>query len=136
MLSDSNLEGLRVALVTGSQTDDVAGSLTYYFDKQHAVQRITLHGTTGDPRRLVQFVTETYKLTPQPTLDAGLYVAHWNGQPTSALRVFHAPIVRADQSLSRYEVQLEINRPYVPYQFKLTPQQDSQLRNGHHANRW
>jgi hypothetical protein len=136
VLSDSNLEGLRVALVTGAQVDDLAGSLTYYFDKQHAVQRITFQGSTGDPRRLVQFITDTYGFQSQPTLDAGLYVSQWNGKPTSALRIFHAPVVRAEQAHTRYQVQLEINRPVVPYQFKLTPPQEQQLRDGHHSNRW
>ena len=136
VLSDSNLEGLRVALVTGARVDDVAGSLTYYFDKQHYVQRVTFHGTTGDPRRLIQFIQETYKFQQQPTLDAALYVAQWNGQPTSALRVLHAPVVKSSEAHSRYHVQLEINRPYVPYQFKLTPPNEQQLLDAHRANRW
>lgn len=136
VLSDTNLEGLRVVLVTGSRVDDIAGSLTYYFDQQHQTQRITFQGTTGDPTRLIQFAKDTYQMQQQPTLDAALYVAQWNGQPTSALRVFNAPVVRADQTHTRYDVQLEINRPYVPYNFKLTPPHEQQLRNGHNVNRW
>ena len=34
------LAGLRVPLVTGTQIDDLAGSLTYYFDRTDQVQRI------------------------------------------------------------------------------------------------
>jgi len=136
VLSESQLEGLRVALVTGAAEDDVAGSLTYYFDKQHRVQRITFYGTSGDPSRFVQFITETFGFQSQPTLDAGLYVSQWNGQPTSALRVLHAPVVRAEESHARYSIQLEINRPYVPYQFKLTPPNEKQLRDGYHTGRW
>src|SRR5262249_24941689 len=48
--------GMRVALVTGTQPADVAGSLTYFFDEHHQLQRITFTGLTADPRRLLATV--------------------------------------------------------------------------------
>ena len=57
-----DLEGLRVPLVTGTMASDLLGSLTYYFDRQQRVRRITLHGHTGDERMLV---TLRDRLTPQ-----------------------------------------------------------------------
>ncbi|MEO8495680.1 MAG: DUF6690 family protein, partial [Planctomycetota bacterium] len=42
--SDTGLDGLRVALVTGTNLEDVAGSLTYYFDKQRQLRRVTFDG--------------------------------------------------------------------------------------------
>jgi hypothetical protein len=77
-----------VPLVTGTRPDDIAGSLTYYFDKRQQLQRITFEGVVGDERRLVNFVTGQYKLKAEPTLGAGLYVAKWSGRPQKArLRV-------------------------------------------------
>ena len=45
--TDGELDGLRVPLITGTRPQDVAGSLTYYFDKQRVVQRIALDGSRG-----------------------------------------------------------------------------------------
>mgnify|MGYP006966871329 CR=1 FL=1 len=61
-------EGLRVPLVTGTKVDDLAGSLTYYFDSQHQVRRITFHGVTGDERKLVAFVSRVYDMRPDADL--------------------------------------------------------------------
>ncbi len=110
-LADIELNGLRVPLITGSKLDDVAGSLTYYFDNQRRVQRITFIGTTGDERRIAALVKEHYDLVPQPTLGAALYVRSWNRKPVSALRIEASPVVRADQPHSRFNVMLELNRP-------------------------
>ena len=49
------LHGYRVPLVTGTNQNDVAGSLTYYFNPSQQVQQITLRGTTGDPRAIISF---------------------------------------------------------------------------------
>ena len=48
VLAEPALEGLRVPLVTGKDPDDLSGALTYYFDQQKVVQRITFQGYTGD----------------------------------------------------------------------------------------
>lgn len=114
-LAETNLEGLRVALVTGTNVDDLSGSLTYYFDRQNQLQRITLHGTTGDENKLVQILTQYYGFKAEPTLGAGLYMIKWNGQPMSVLRVRHAPVMWATSPNTRLEVLLEINRPGKTY---------------------
>src|SRR5262245_22553484 len=67
--------GMRVAVVTGTQPDDVAGSLTYYFDEHHQLQRITFSGLTGDARRLLAAVVTPNGLKSQPTTDAAYYVS-------------------------------------------------------------
>lgn len=111
VLGDLHLEGLRVPLVTGTDANDLAGSLTYYFDGQQRVQRITFRGTTGDERKLVQFVNQYYGLQPQPSLAAGLYLKTWNRNPTSGLLIRHASVVQANMPHHRMEVALELNRP-------------------------
>ena len=91
-VAQSTLAGLRVPLVTGTQIDDLAGSLTYYFDRTDQVQRISFQGLTGDDRKLVEIVTSGYGMQPEPALGGGMYVARWNAMPTSALRVTYAPV--------------------------------------------
>jgi hypothetical protein len=133
-LAEMDLEGLRVPLVTGHDTDDLAGSLTYYFNHKREVQRIAFDGYTGDPRPLIATVTRYYRLQEEPTLGAGLYLAKWNGTPTSMLRIRHSPVVRADYPNSHYEVRLEINRPAVKY--GLSPAALATLRQDDLSNRW
>jgi hypothetical protein len=112
-LAEPDMQGYRVPLVTGTGENDIAGSLTYYFDAQQHVKLFHFRGTTANPHQLVAFVTERYGLKPQPTSDPGLqlYQVKWNGKPTSELRVRTTEIVRAAQPYSRYHVELAVRRP-------------------------
>ena len=58
------LQGYRVPLVTGTTLADVAGSLTYYFNAQQRVQRITFRGTTGDPSVLATLLAQRLSFRP------------------------------------------------------------------------
>jgi hypothetical protein len=105
-----DLQGYRVALVTGTREDDIAGALTYYFNRQQRVQRITFQGTTGDARRLVGLVMSRYGFEPQQSdPSVYLYQVRWNGRPLSELQVRPARVVTAGAAHSRYDVALEIN---------------------------
>ena len=112
-LAQLDLQGYRVPLVTGTGVDDLAGSLTYYFDKEQRVAFINFHGSTGDPRKLIGLVTSRYSFLKQPTDDPslGLYQVKWNGKPLSELRIRPARVVRADQPRARFEVDLAMKRP-------------------------
>ena len=112
-LAELNLQGYRVPLVTSTAAGDLAGSLTYYFDKNQKVAYITFRGTTGDPRRLVAHVTSRFSFVQQKTDDPslGLYQVKWNGKPQSELRIRPVPVVRANQPHARYEVDLAMQRP-------------------------
>lgn len=113
-LADLPLEGYRVPLVTGTEETDLAGSLTYYFNAQQKVQRITFYGTTGDPRKLIRLVTTNYNFTRRLTKDPGLFVyevEHPGGQPTSVLKIQSAPVVKSSEPNRRFEVELVIERP-------------------------
>ncbi|HTN74139.1 MAG TPA: DUF6690 family protein [Pirellulaceae bacterium] len=132
--AELEMEGLRVPLVTGPKPDDLAGSLTYYFDRQHTLQRLTFHGTTGDERRLVLLLGSVYGFQEQPTVGGTMFLTTWNGKPTSMLRVAHAPVVRATTPNSQREVMLEINRPseYTA----LSPEMRGILERDAHIKRW
>lgn len=62
-------QGCRVPLVTGTAPADIAGSLAYYFDDRSGPARIVFLGTTGDPARLVDFITRQFGFRRSATLD-------------------------------------------------------------------
>jgi len=133
-LAETELEGFRVPLTTGYEVDDLAGSLTYYFDKHERLQRITFDGTTGDARALAALLTQHYGFRKEPTLGAGLYLVKWNGTPTSVMRIRYAPVVRASTPNSRLHVKLEINRPRMKY--GLSAGMRAMLRQDRESKRW
>jgi Family of unknown function (DUF6690) len=111
-LAELDLQGYRVPLVTGTHPDDLAGSLTYYFDRQQHVTRIAFLGTTGDPRKIIGLVTTRYKFVRQQTTDPNLvlFQVKWNGKARSEMRIRAAHVLRANQPLTRYEVELAMSR--------------------------
>lgn len=125
--NEGGMDGLRVPLVTGTQADSVAGSLTYYFDSQRVVQRIALDGITGDERGIVNLVTRVYHLQPEPQAGVGIYVSKWNGEPTSALWIRRLPVVNAENRFQKFEFSLELNRPN--HYFGLSPLFKARLQN-------
>jgi len=112
-LAEPGLQGYRIPLVTGTAEDDLAGSLTYYFDQEQRVKLIHFRGTTGNPQKLIALVTQRFRLVRQPAGDPSLllYQVKWNGKPTSELRVRTARVLRAAQPFTRFQVELALNRP-------------------------
>lgn len=112
-LAELDLQGYRIPLVTGTAEHDLAGALTYYFDEQQQLQRITFYGTTGDPSKLVALAATRYGLLRQFTDDPGLYLyqTKWNGKPHSELQVRPSKVIRAGSPHTRFEVALVLLRP-------------------------
>lgn len=113
-LAELPLQGYRVPLVTGTKATDLAGSLTYYFNSQQQVQRITFQGTTGDARELVRLLTTRYEFARRLTNDPGLFVyevAHPGGKPVSVLKIRPARVVKSSDPRQRFEVDLVMERP-------------------------
>jgi len=134
VLADVQMEGLRVPVVTGTRADDMAGTLTYYFDRSDKLQRVTIHGFTGDPNRLVGAMTEHYGLTREPSLEAGVYTKRWNGNPVHFLRLTHAPVVYSDAVHQKYTVFLELNQPNLAY--GISPEARRILQSDRLSGRW
>jgi len=113
-MSQIQLVGCRVTLVTGIAADDIAGALTYYFTPQQRLQRITFQGTTGDARKLVTFLTGKYhfvrRILNNPTLWRYEVPDADGGEPQSVLQIQSAEIVRADEPHRRFRVNLVIER--------------------------
>ena len=112
-LSSLPTQGYRVALVTGTLPHDLAGSLTYYFNNDQKVQRITFLGTTGDTRPLVNLVTSRYGLVRMQDDGPGvhLYQFRVGKKVASELRIKSARTVSLAEPHSRFEVALVLERP-------------------------
>lgn len=111
-VADGPLQGYRVPLVTGTAEHDLAGSLTYYFDREYRVQKITFFGQSGDPRRLVELVSGRYGFRRETSREPGALVLtdRWHGKPRGQLVVRPSAVVRADLPASRYEIELLLGR--------------------------
>jgi hypothetical protein len=110
-LPDAGLQGYRVAFVSGTQENDLAGSLTYYFNPNHVCQRITFQGTTGDARKLIAMLITRFGFARQTSDDPSVYLyqIRWNGRATSELQVRPARVIRASEPTARFEVLLAMN---------------------------
>jgi len=115
VLAELQLDGLRVPMVTGTGPDDLAGSISYYFDQTSRLQRVMLHGFTGDPNSVVETMTQHYGLQREPALEAGVYARRWNGMPVHFLRITRAPVVYSDAVHHKFTVFLELNQPDLRY---------------------
>lgn len=134
VLSELQLEGMRVPIVTGTRPDDIAGTLTYFFRHDHQLQRVTLHGFTGDPTRITQTMTQFYGMKHRSTLDTGVYTIEWNGGPTSVLKVTRAPVMYADATRNQHTVFLELNQPHMDY--GLSPEARRIVTSDWSTGRW
>ena len=105
------LQGMRVPVVTGTRPDDLAGSLTYYFNQKHQVRRIDFQGITGDDTPLVALLARRFHLRPVPNVGNGIYISSWNGAPLNALRIVQAAPPEIKSQNSQLQVALELNWP-------------------------
>jgi len=114
-LSQLGLYGIRVALVTGTELQDVAGSLTYLFGQDGRLQQISFRGRTGDTTPLVMLATRRYGLQPQPTAIVGeqLYQVRRGDQVLSELRTRPSSVLKANSPHDSFEVKLELQRSDV-----------------------
>lgn len=111
-LADLELQGYRVPLVTGTSDDAVAGALSYYFNPQQQLERITFVGSTGDPRQLIS-VLNSLHYTRNKTDDPGLQLyrfKQWDKTVGECL-IRPARVISATSPRSRYEVTLDMRRP-------------------------
>lgn len=111
-LGDPQLFGIRVALVTGTQRSDLAGSLTYLFDALGQVQHISFRGRTADTTPLVQFLTQTYQFQ-QMEAPAGeqLYQVRSGSSVFSELRTRPESVLLESTPQGSIGVVLELGRP-------------------------
>jgi len=109
------LHGLRVALVTGTNSWDLHGSLTYFLDPSQRVQRITFRGWAGDSTKLTNLLTQKDGFRPQQTHWAGFYVAQKNRSTTGGLLMKHPNVIHTDNPVQQVAIVMEINNPNSNY---------------------
>jgi hypothetical protein len=109
------LQGMRVTLISGLRMDDVAGSLTYYFNSSGRLAKLTFSGTTGDPSRLTALLVERYGFKPYLSSEPGMirYEIRWNGDATSTMIIRPASIVRTSSPYEKYQMLVSISDPAV-----------------------
>jgi len=115
-LSQLELQGYRVPLVTGTAEDDLAGALTYYFNPRQQVQRITFNGTTGNANKLLGLLASRYGFVHRAANDPSLflYVVPEPGSKNdvkSFLWIRPFRVVTATEPRQRFEVALVLERP-------------------------
>jgi hypothetical protein len=109
-LGDARLQGHRVPLVTGNDESDLAGSLTYYFDGLLKLRRITFLGTTGNPRRLVEFLGKHYGFRHVQTGNARAMTYQVRYRFTGRLQVTPAEVLDKNLASTNYKVELSLER--------------------------
>ncbi len=134
VLADTQLDGLRVPLVTGIAPSDIAGTLTYSFDRFKRLQRLTVQGTTGDATRFMAELQRQYQMQQMPSLGGVLYLLSWNGKPTSIVHITPASVIYADSPYARFEVLIELNQAGLEY--GLSPAARQLLDAGKSTQRW
>ena len=113
---DVGLHGLRIALVTGTNSWDLHGSLTYYFDAKQRLQRITFRGWTGDAGRLLQIMESRFEFQPQQTHLAGFYVVQNRRKLTGGLLMKDPPVLNSENPIEKLAIVMEINDPSGPFE--------------------
>ena len=134
VLAELRMEGFRVPIVTGTKATDLAGTLSYYFDPNGKVQRIMLHGFTGDPSRLGETLSQHFQLQREPSLEAGVFVRRWNDRPVHFMRVTHAPVVYSNAVHQKYTVFVELNDPNLA--FGISDEAKRVVDSDHYSGRW
>ena len=110
------LHGFRVSLVTGTNTDDLHGSLTYFFDANQRVQRITFRGWAGNATKLVNLLVRKYGYQAKPTQLAGFYVGQTNRNKLHGTLVMKNPtVIHSNNRSQQVAIAMEINRPDGPF---------------------
>lgn len=118
---ESNLTAMRVALVSGPRPVDIHGSLTYFFDDQQRVQRISFKGWTGDASELAGFFQQA-GFQRQSTNGAALFTQSSWGKLKGALRLDHPPVSSRDLPNEQLMVLFELTNPRGSYQVSLQTQ--------------
>ncbi|MEL7496888.1 MAG: DUF6690 family protein [Planctomycetota bacterium] len=105
------LNGYRVALVTGTNSWDLHGSLTYYFDQNQKCRRITFRGWAGDPNRFLEMLKREHGFEQQPTNQAGFYLAKRRRIYTGGLLMKHPAVIQTENRVQQIALLLELNEP-------------------------
>lgn len=105
------LRGLRVAFVSGVNSTDIHGSLTFSFDTSQKLQRIGFRGWTGDPTAIVGLAQNGFQLQPRRSNLSGCYASSSWGRTTGVLLLKPPAVIRAELPQQRMAILLDLVNP-------------------------
>ncbi len=112
-LGTLHLQGYRVPVVTGTRPEDLAGSLTYYFNSRGQVELIEFVGTTGAAGPIAAFCHRQFGLAHRITNSPGVYMyerPHHRLRRQSQLVIRPSPVLQAGEEFGRFWVELRLFR--------------------------
>lgn len=112
---EANLFGMRTPVVTGTRLQDLAGSITWYFDDRRQVQRLRFEGTCGDASDVVAMTTQSFGMEQESAVGKLVFTKRWHNVPRCVVVVEQPPVIDISQVRQRYIVRMEINRPDTRY---------------------
>lgn len=109
---DLDLQGYRVPYTSGHRLDDVAGSLTYFFDQEHQCRRISFRGTAGDVRRFLATLDASLGARPE-TAEPGVHRYRPSAPGVEgSIVVVPAEVLSSERPHERFRIQLDLtHRP-------------------------
>lgn len=123
-LAELGLYGVRVPLVSGTQIHDVAGSLTYFFDRAGQVQRISFKGHTGDTTRVVALAQQKgLQQQISPIVGEQLFQMKRGDDVFSEVRTKPSAVLWSSSPHDSFAVEMDLQRPEAttPLPPKLAP---------------
>ena len=105
------LTAFRCDLVTGVNQGDLHGCLTYFFDRQDRVAKISFRGWCGDPTPITTFATTSWNVEPKNGNSSSVFVARNWRITRGGLILQNAPIIRRDQPHEQVAVFFEVAAP-------------------------
>lgn len=109
--SEQGWQGYRTDLVTGTGTSDLHGCITWYFDANGAMQRISFRGWAGNHQGFRDLLQSRFDLEPVTTgqWTETLVQKNWNGVSSAA--IFQLPrVVRQQMPQQQIAALVELNR--------------------------
>jgi hypothetical protein len=107
--TERNLWGYRIPFTTGLQSQDLTGTLTYYFDAKDQLQRMELSAASQNPWAMTQWLLTQFRLQPiasqHPNLRLAILKSRDQTQSLMAITTANDPSV-----IPPYELFLELNR--------------------------
>ncbi len=123
-LAELGLYGVRVPLVTGTQIHDVAGSLTYFFDRAGQVQRISFKGNTGDTTRVIALAQQKgLQQQVSPIVGEQLFQVKRGNDVFSEVHTKPSAVLWSSSPHDSFAVEMDLQRPEAttPLPSKLAP---------------
>jgi len=107
--TERNLIGYRIPFTTGLQSQDLTGTLTYYFDSKDQLQRMELSAASGNPWPMTQWLLPQFRLQPIPSTHPNVRLAILKSRDKTQ-SLLAVATSNASSASTPHELFLELNR--------------------------